>query len=118
VLATRHSPNPSPLFAPTQPRLLTAPAGKSDPYLVISRASNTGWTVVHKTEVIKHTLNPRWRPIEMPITKLCNAETERPLRVRSCTLTMIAREGTAYTSYALSHPFIPLDGSFRLGPQQ
>ena len=56
--------------------------GKSDPYLVISRASNTGFTVVHKTEVVKHTLNPRWRPIELPIAKLCNGEADRPLRVR------------------------------------
>lgn len=35
--------------------------GKSDPYLQISRDTGRGWVVVYKSEIIKKTLNPKWK---------------------------------------------------------
>jgi len=59
-------------------------AGKSDPYLQISRQSQHGtWTVVHKTEVIKKTLNPSWRPFTVTVQTLCNGDWDRPLKFES-----------------------------------
>jgi hypothetical protein len=80
--------------------------GKSDPFITISRARENGWVstllspsvvfvvdwfidfsscvaqaqeVVHKTEVVVQDLNPVWRPFQIPLTKLCNGDMERPL---------------------------------------
>lgn len=44
--------------------------GKSDPFFVISRPAGAAWTVVHRSEVIKDTLNPSWRPFIIPLSKL------------------------------------------------
>lgn len=55
--------------------------GKSDPFVVISRANNRDWTVVHRTEVVKNTLNPIWKPFEIPVSVLCNGNHDRPLKV-------------------------------------
>lgn len=55
--------------------------GKSDPFLVIYKAAPNGqWTVVHKTEVIKNTLNPTWKPFTLPLNQLCNGDYERKLK--------------------------------------
>ena len=35
------------------------------------------YTVVHKTEVIKNTLNPTWRPFTVPVRALCNGDYDR-----------------------------------------
>ena len=54
--------------------------GKSDPFLRISRYQKDGsWTVVHKTEVLKKTLDPRWKPFELPLSTLNSCDPERPL---------------------------------------
>ena len=55
--------------------------GKSDPFLVIYKESPNGqWVVVHKTEVIKNTLNPTWKPFTLPLNQLCNGDYERKLK--------------------------------------
>ena len=55
--------------------------GKSDPFLVIYKESPNGqWVVVHKTEVIKNTLNPNWKPFILPLNQLCNGDYERKLK--------------------------------------
>jgi len=55
--------------------------GKSDPFLVIYKeASNGQWVVVHKTEVIKNTLNPTWKPFKLPLNQVCNGDYERKLK--------------------------------------
>jgi len=42
--------------------------GKSDPFLVIYKGCANGqWVVVHKTETIKNTLNPTWKPFSLPL---------------------------------------------------
>ena len=55
--------------------------GKSDPFIVIYKESANGqWVVVHKTEVIKNTLNPTWKPFSLPLNQLCNGDYERKLK--------------------------------------
>ncbi|KAK2186177.1 hypothetical protein NP493_212g08002 [Ridgeia piscesae] len=56
--------------------------GKSDPFLLFYRLNEDGTaTVVHKTEVIKVTLNPTWRAFTIPVRALCNGDYDRSLRV-------------------------------------
>ncbi|XP_060064622.1 copine-8-like isoform X2 [Ylistrum balloti] len=56
--------------------------GKSDPFLVFYRANeDNSYTTVHKTEVIKNTLNPTWRPFTIPARALCNGDYDRNIRV-------------------------------------
>eukprot|EP01091_Cochliopodium_minus_P010033 TRINITY_DN2606_c0_g2_i1.p1 TRINITY_DN2606_c0_g2~~TRINITY_DN2606_c0_g2_i1.p1 ORF type:complete len:740 (-),score=227.23 TRINITY_DN2606_c0_g2_i1:64-2283(-) len=54
--------------------------GKSDPFLRISKSTEGGtFVAVHKTEVIKKTLDPRWVPFELTLRSLNNGDMERPL---------------------------------------
>ncbi|KAK3103604.1 hypothetical protein FSP39_020468 [Pinctada imbricata] len=56
--------------------------GKSDPYLVFYRANeDNSYTIVHKTEVIKNTLNPTWKPFTIHARALCNGDYDRSIRV-------------------------------------
>ncbi|KAF4519902.1 hypothetical protein B566_EDAN008278 [Ephemera danica] len=55
--------------------------GKSDPFLVLHKAMENGeYVVVHKTEVIKNTLNPVWQPFSIPIRALCNGDYDRSIK--------------------------------------
>jgi len=55
--------------------------GSSDPFLTISKSGEYGhWTVVHRTEVLKRNLNPTWKPFNLSITSLCNADHHRTLK--------------------------------------
>jgi len=55
--------------------------GSSDPFLTISKSGEYGqWTVVHRTEVLKRNLNPSWKPFNLSITSLCNADHHRTLK--------------------------------------
>lgn len=57
--------------------------GKSDPFLVFSRTNeDNSTTVVHKTEVIKNTLNPTWRVFSIPLRTLCNGDVHRTILVQ------------------------------------
>ncbi|KAK3574867.1 hypothetical protein QTP86_018328 [Hemibagrus guttatus] len=54
--------------------------GKSDPFLVFYRSNEDGtFTICHKTEVIKNTLNPVWQPFTIPVRALCNGDYDRVL---------------------------------------
>ncbi|XP_025108559.1 copine-8-like [Pomacea canaliculata] len=56
--------------------------GKSDPFLTFSRCNEDGsYTVVHRTEVIKKTLNPTWKPFSVPVRSLCNGDYERSIKI-------------------------------------
>lgn len=61
--------------------------GKSDPFLVIQKQAESGemsscsWIPVHKTEVVKKTLNPSWRPFSLKVFTLCGGNFDRPLKV-------------------------------------
>ena len=55
--------------------------GKSDPYFVISKQLPGGqYTVVHRSEVIKNTLDPTWKPFSKPVLELCNGQYDRNLK--------------------------------------
>uniref|UniRef100_A0A8C6YFI8 Copine 8 n=1 Tax=Naja naja TaxID=35670 RepID=A0A8C6YFI8_NAJNA len=52
--------------------------GKSDPFLVFFRSNEDGsFTICHKTEVIKNTLNPVWQAFKISIRALCNGDYDR-----------------------------------------
>ena len=54
---------------------------KSDPILLISKLMGQGQYVpVHKTEVVKNSLNPSWQPFSLPLSNLCNGDWNRTLR--------------------------------------
>jgi len=54
--------------------------GKSDPYMTISRILPDGTTsLVHKTEVIKNTLDPTWREFYLPLSRLSGGDLNAPL---------------------------------------
>ncbi|XP_052780413.1 copine-8-like isoform X2 [Mya arenaria] len=56
--------------------------GKSDPFLIFYRANPDGsYTVTHKTEVIKNTLNPTWKPFCVSAKTLCNGDHTRLLKI-------------------------------------
>ncbi|XP_033754155.1 copine-3-like isoform X2 [Pecten maximus] len=55
--------------------------GKSDPYIEIQRQSPDGsWQVTHRTEVIKNTLNPSWRPFTVPVHALCSGDHSKEIK--------------------------------------
>ncbi|XP_068197482.1 copine-9-like [Antennarius striatus] len=56
--------------------------GKSDPFLVFFRSNEDGtFTICHKTEVIKNTLNPVWQPFTIPVRALCNGDYDRTVKI-------------------------------------
>lgn len=56
--------------------------GKSDPFLVFYRCNeDSSFTAVHRTEVIKKTLNPTWQPFSILARALCNGDYDRSIRV-------------------------------------
>ena len=56
--------------------------GKSDPYLEFQRCNEDNtYTVVHRTEVIKNTLNPIWKVFTIPVQVLCNGDYQRNIKV-------------------------------------
>lgn len=56
--------------------------GKSDPFLVFYRSNEDGtFTICHKTEVVKNTLNPVWEAFKIPVRALCNGDYDRTIKV-------------------------------------
>uniref|UniRef100_A0A8C0HRX6 Copine 8 n=1 Tax=Buteo japonicus TaxID=224669 RepID=A0A8C0HRX6_9AVES len=56
--------------------------GKSDPFLVFHRSNEDGsFTICHKTEVIKNTLNPVWQAFKISVRALCNGDYDRTIKV-------------------------------------
>jgi hypothetical protein len=56
--------------------------GTSDPFIVISRANeDNSWSKVWESSVVMNSLNPRWSPAKIPMSKLCNGDIHRPLRI-------------------------------------
>uniref|UniRef100_A0A8D0DYB5 Uncharacterized protein n=1 Tax=Salvator merianae TaxID=96440 RepID=A0A8D0DYB5_SALMN len=52
--------------------------GKSDPFMVFYRSNEDGtFTICHKTEVVKNTLNPVWQSFAIPVRALCNGDYDR-----------------------------------------
>uniref|UniRef100_A0A8C5T202 Copine 5 n=1 Tax=Malurus cyaneus samueli TaxID=2593467 RepID=A0A8C5T202_9PASS len=57
--------------------------GKSDPFMVFYRSKRTGrdFTICHKTEVVRNTLNPVWAAFAIPVRALCNGDHDRAIKV-------------------------------------
>jgi len=56
--------------------------GMSDPFLEFYKVGEDGeYRVVHRTEVIKWTLNPNWKPFVIPVRSLCGGDMDRSIRV-------------------------------------
>ncbi|MBN3304656.1 CPNE5 protein, partial [Amia calva] len=56
--------------------------GKSDPFMVFYRSNEDGtFTICHKTEVVKNTLNPVWQAFAIPVRALCNGDYDRTIKV-------------------------------------
>ncbi|KAJ6231875.1 copine [Anaeramoeba flamelloides] len=57
--------------------------GKSDGYLDFFRKQTDGdrWVKVHKTEVIKNTLNPKWKKFQLSSTVLCGNDLSREIKI-------------------------------------
>lgn len=56
--------------------------GKSDPFLVFHRVNDDGsFTICHKSEIVKHNLNPTWKPFTIPLWKLCGCNWNRQIKV-------------------------------------
>ncbi|XP_054032550.1 copine-5 [Dryobates pubescens] len=56
--------------------------GKSDPFLVFYRSNEDGtFTICHKTEVVRNTLNPVWQAFAIPVRALCNGDYDRAIKV-------------------------------------
>uniref|UniRef100_A0A8C6WJA2 Copine Vb n=1 Tax=Neogobius melanostomus TaxID=47308 RepID=A0A8C6WJA2_9GOBI len=56
--------------------------GKSDPFMVFFRSNEDGtFTICHKTEVVKNTLNPVWKEFAIPVRALCNGDFDRTIKV-------------------------------------
>lgn len=55
---------------------------KSDPFLVILRCNeDSSYSKVWESPTISDTLNPRWAQAKIPMSKLCNGDLHRPLRI-------------------------------------
>ncbi|XP_078492602.1 copine-3 isoform X1 [Ciona intestinalis] len=55
--------------------------GKSDPFLELWRENNGGWTLCHRTEVIKNNLNPTWKPFSVAVQTLCGGDLSRKIKI-------------------------------------
>ncbi|XP_042366289.1 copine-3-like isoform X2 [Plectropomus leopardus] len=55
--------------------------GKSDPFLEFYKQTATGWQLCHRTEVMKNTLNPVWKPFRIPLQSLCGGDVEKSIKV-------------------------------------
>lgn len=56
--------------------------GKSDPYLEFTKQNPDGsFSVVHRTEVFKNSLNPTWTMFEISSQTLCSSDADRRIKV-------------------------------------
>ncbi|XP_069509555.1 copine-2 isoform X1 [Ambystoma mexicanum] len=56
--------------------------GKSDPFLEFYKQGDDGkWMLVHRTEVIKYTLDPVWKPFTVPLVSLCDGDIDKVIKV-------------------------------------
>lgn len=59
----------------------------------------TEWNVVHRSEKIKNSLNPKWKEEEIELSVLCGGNVDLPLRL-------------AIFDYESSGKHVPMGGTF------
>ncbi|KAK0151276.1 Copine-8 [Merluccius polli] len=78
--------------------------GKSDPFLVFYRSNEDGtFTICHKTEVVKNTLNPVWQAFKIPVRALCNGDYDSKIAVCNECKAEVSREGARTASFNTSN---------------
>ena len=56
--------------------------GKSDPFFVISKSREDGtFAACCKSDVVTNNLSPTWKPLRVPLQRLCNGDMSRPLKL-------------------------------------
>jgi hypothetical protein len=56
--------------------------GKSDPFFVLSKGREDGaYVPCCKSDVVENNLNPVWKPLRVPLQRLCNGDVNRPLKL-------------------------------------
>ncbi len=54
----------------------------SDPFLTISRSMESGaWVPVWKSDVVKKSLKPKFKPDDITLLKLANGDADRPIKI-------------------------------------
>lgn len=51
------------------------------PSLQLSHCYDFSYTITHKTEYIKNTLNPKWKQFTVPVRALCNGDYDRGIKI-------------------------------------
>lgn len=56
--------------------------GKSDPYLEFEKENSDGtFSTVHRTDVLKNTLNPSWKAFDITSQRLCSSDSQKKIKV-------------------------------------
>lgn len=55
--------------------------GKSDPYFILSKSINNTWVQVYKSEIVKKTLDPIWKPFSLNSKQLCENNHSLALKI-------------------------------------
>ena len=56
--------------------------GKADPFYEIFKVVGQQWKMVHKSEVVKKTLDPIWVPFKIQSSKLCNKDSSKGILIK------------------------------------
>ncbi|BFZ13437.1 hypothetical protein BsWGS_16476 [Bradybaena similaris] len=55
---------------------------QSDPFLEIFKlAQDSHWQLIHRTEVVLNSLNPKWKPMNLSVQNLCDGDKHKPIKI-------------------------------------
>ncbi|CAG5116628.1 unnamed protein product [Candidula unifasciata] len=55
---------------------------QSDPFLEIyKQVPGSNWQLIHRTEVIKDSRNPKWKPITLSVQNLCDGDRSKHIKI-------------------------------------
>lgn len=64
--------------------------------LIPSCSFSSRFTICHKTEVVKNTLNPVWQPFTIPVRALCNGDYDRYCAESPCSSHLLITTAAVY----------------------
>ena len=89
--------------------------GKSDPYLIIYKSlPGDHWVEVHRTEVIKKTLDPKWRSFETNEHELCNCDREKPIKIECYDWNRLGKHSLIGTVQVTIEQMLTIENRFEL----
>ncbi|XP_068604036.1 copine-3-like [Brachionichthys hirsutus] len=53
----------------------------SDPFLEFYKPTAAGWQLAHRTEVVRNSLHPTWRPFSLSLRALCGGDVDTAVKV-------------------------------------